>query len=108
MLLLARSELSFKNGWIDEDAKPYIYCTRSEMGELLNTSEPTTVKIFKQLIGAELIKIGKKSQTGSARLYVKDIISRKETYKSEQQAVRSFKSDDLHDALLKNFMSGSF
>lgn len=54
-LLLDRLLLSMKNKWIDSDGKIYLIFSRKEAGELLNLSDKTITKAFKQLNEVKLI-----------------------------------------------------
>lgn len=54
-LLLDRLLLSMKNKWIDNDGKIYLIFSRKEAGELLNLSDKTITKAFKQLNEVKLI-----------------------------------------------------
>ena len=54
-LLLDRLLLSMKNKWIDNDGKIYLIFSRKEAGELLNLSDKTITKAFKQLNEVQLI-----------------------------------------------------
>jgi len=87
-LMFARCEMSLKNNWYDEDNKAYIYFTISEMSELLGVSKPTAVNVFRQLKAANLVTVGKREGKNSPRLYVKNLLSKKESY---------FKNDSKSD-----------
>lgn len=54
-LLLDRLLLSMKNKWIDSDGKIYLMFSRKEAEELLNLSDKTITKAFKQLNEVKLI-----------------------------------------------------
>ena len=54
-LLLDRLLLSMKNKWIDSEGKIYLIFSRKEAGELLNLSDKTITKAFKQLNEVKLI-----------------------------------------------------
>ena len=54
-LLLDRLLLSMKNKWIDSEGKIYLIFSRKEAGELLNLSDKTITKAFKQLNEVKMI-----------------------------------------------------
>ena len=53
--LLNRLTLSAKNNWIDENGSIFLIFTRKEVQELLNLSDKTVTKAFKQLKDCKLI-----------------------------------------------------
>lgn len=53
--LLNRLTLSAKNNWIDKDNNIYLIFTRKEVEKLLNLSDKTVTKAFKQLKNCKLI-----------------------------------------------------
>lgn len=54
-LLLDRLSISMKNKWIDEDGNIYLIFSRKEAEDMLNVSDKTITKAFKQLKEAKLI-----------------------------------------------------
>ena len=48
--LLNRLTLSIKNNWLDEEGNVFLIFTRKEVQELLNLSDKTATKAFKQYI----------------------------------------------------------
>ena len=106
MFLLARSDLSEKHGWIDDEGKIYIYCAREEMAEIIEATRQTAVKVFKQLTDAELVTVGKKNGHGSPRLYVKNLLSKNELYfKGDTKSPQDFEGDEISKALLEQFIN---
>lgn len=55
--LLNRLTLSIKNNWLDEEGNVFLIFTRKEVQELLNLSDKTATKAFKQLKECKLIFI---------------------------------------------------
>ena len=53
--LLNRLTLSKKNNWFDEEGNVFLIFTRKEVQELLNLSDKTATKAFKQLKECKLI-----------------------------------------------------
>lgn len=53
--LLDRKELSRKNNWVDEYGQVFLLFTRENVGDLLNLSNKTVIKAFKELRGVGLI-----------------------------------------------------
>lgn len=45
-LLLARMDLSAKNGWLDDHGRVYIICTLSEIMEKLNCADNKATKLI--------------------------------------------------------------
>ena len=54
-LLLDRLSVSMKNNWFDESGNIYLIFSRKEAQELLNVSDKTITKAFKQLSDVKLI-----------------------------------------------------
>ena len=54
--LLDRMELSRKNNWVNENGNIYLIFSRTEIMELMQISDKTCTKAFKQLSDLELIK----------------------------------------------------
>ena len=48
-LLLARMDLSAKNGWLDDQGRVYIICTLSEIMEKLNCADNKATKLMNEL-----------------------------------------------------------
>ena len=48
-ILLARMDLSAKNGWIDDQGRVYIICTLSEIMEKLNCADNKATKLMNEL-----------------------------------------------------------
>ena len=55
-ILNDRANLSKKNGWYDEKGNVYFVYTNQELMNLVNVSEPTIVKIKKELISYGLLE----------------------------------------------------
>ena len=53
--LLNRLTLSAKNNWIDENGNVFLIFTRKEVQKMLNLSDKTATKAFKQLNECKLI-----------------------------------------------------
>lgn len=54
-ILLDRLTLSIKNNWIDKNGNVYLIFTRKEIQTLLNISDKTCTKVFKELVYAKLL-----------------------------------------------------
>ena len=73
-LLLDRSGLSAKNGWIDESGRVYVYFKNMEICEMLGCQGQKAVKIMKELdvnTGIGLIERKKQGQGKPDRIYVR-------------------------------------
>lgn len=56
VLLMHRSQLSFNNGWCDENDRTFFIFSRDDMAKYLGISKPTAIKAVKQLIEYELLE----------------------------------------------------
>lgn len=68
--LLNRLTLSDKNNWIDENGSIFLIFTRKEVQELLNLSDKTVTKAFKQLKDCKLIYEKKQGANKPNLIYV--------------------------------------
>lgn len=68
--LLNRLTLSAKSNWIDEDNNIYLIFTRKEVEKLLNLSDKTVTKAFKQLKECKLIYEKKQGANKPNLIYV--------------------------------------
>lgn len=68
--LLNRLTLSAKNNWFDENGTIYLIFTRKEVQNLLNLSDKTVTKAFKQLADCNLIYEKKRGSTKPNYIYV--------------------------------------
>ena len=69
-LLLSQLTLSIKNNWQDENGDVYIILTRDKVQKMLNISDKTATKAFKQLSKCKLISEKKQGQTKPNLIYV--------------------------------------
>jgi hypothetical protein len=77
-LLLDRTALSIKKGWVDEENRVYIIYTMENMMEDVGCSKPTCVKILKELDSIHGIGLIEKKRRGCGKpdiIYVKNIES---------------------------------
>lgn len=68
--LLNRLALSIKNNWVDENGNIYLIFTRKNVQELLNLSDKTVTKAFRQLTDCSLIFEKKQGYTKPNLIYV--------------------------------------
>ena len=68
--LLNRLALSAKNNWYDENGNIYLIFTRKEVQDLLNLSDKTVTKAFKQLNDCKLIYEQKQGSAKPNLIYV--------------------------------------
>ena len=68
--LLNRLTLSAKNNWIDEDGNVFLIFTRKEVQKMLNLSDKTATKAFKQLNECKLIHEKKQGANKPNLIYV--------------------------------------
>lgn len=72
-LLLDRSSLSAKNGWLDEEGKIYIYYTFEQIMADMHCANQKATKLLKELeTKAGLIERQKQEQGKPTRIHVKD------------------------------------
>ena len=93
--LLNRLTLSAKNNWFDENGNIYLIFTRKEVQNLLNLSDKTVTKAFKQLADCNLIYEKKRGSTKPNYIYVGKIL---------QIRKRSFVIS-MEEYILKNFIT---
>lgn len=74
-MYLSRSTLSYKNNWIDENRRVYIYFTVEETAEQLGCGIKKAVKLIKDLEEIGLIKKKREGQGKPTKIYVKDFMS---------------------------------
>ena len=68
--LLNRLTLSAKNNWFDKEGNVFLIFTRKEVQELLNLSDKTVTKAFKQLSDCKLIYEKKQGSAKPNLIYV--------------------------------------
>ncbi|AQQ55585.1 replication initiator protein A [Planococcus lenghuensis] len=69
-ILQDRLELSIRNAWFDEEGNIYFLYGNEHLGEILNCSKPTVIKIKKELQKAELLEEKRMGLSQSNRLYL--------------------------------------
>lgn len=69
-ILQDRLELSIRNQWFDEEGNIYFLYGNQHLGELLNCSKPTVIKIKKELHSTELLEERRMGLSQSNRLYL--------------------------------------
>ena len=75
-LLLARMDLSAKNGWLDDQGRVYIICTLSEIMEKLNCADNKATKLMNELEDKCGLIERKRQGLGKPNLvYVKNFLS---------------------------------
>ena len=76
-LLLDRLSISRKRGWIDENGHIYLIFTRKNAEEMLNISDKTATKAFRQLKELKLINEKRLGKGKTYRIYVGKINRKK-------------------------------
>lgn len=72
-LMLDRSSLSSKNGWLDNSGRVYIFYTLEQIMQDMHCANQKATKLLKELeIKANLIERKKQGQGKPTRIYVKD------------------------------------
>lgn len=90
-LMLDRMSLSYKNGWLDEENRVYIYYTLDEAKEQLCCKTDKAVKLFAELDterGIGLIERIRQGQGRPAKIYVKRFVLNAEVKTSEKPKSR--------------------
>lgn len=102
-ILNDRANLSKKNGWYDEEGNVYFVYTNQELMNLVNVSEPTIVKIKKELISYGLLDQKRMGRGKANLLYIYEPVA------SKSDAQNLIEIDDLGNTMefqnLKNFSS---
>ena len=90
--LLNRLALSKKNNWFDEEGNIFLIFTRKEVQKLLNLSDKTATKAFKQLKECKLIYEKKQGSTKPNLIYVGKIEHDKNLMKVIRKKAESVKA----------------
>ena len=102
-ILNDRANLSKKNGWYDEEGNVYFVYTNQELMNLVNVSEPTIVKIKKELISYGLLDQKRMGRGKANLLYIYEPVA------SKSDAQNLIEIDDVGNTLefqnLKNLSS---
>lgn len=69
-ILQDRLELSIRNRWFDEEGNIFFLYGNQQLGDILNCSKPTVIKIKKELHTAELLEEKRMGLSQSNRLYL--------------------------------------
>lgn len=89
-LLQDRLELSIKNDWFDEEGSIYFLFGNEQLGEILNCSKPTVIKIKKELQKCDLLEERRMGLSKSNRLFLLKPVADLEdiqAFKMEQKTV---------------------
>lgn len=73
-LLLDRTSLSYKNGWIDRENQVYIIYTTESIMKNMKCANGKATKLKKELIKAGLIRVKKRGQGNPDYIYVVDYV----------------------------------
>ncbi|WP_106776087.1 replication initiator protein A [Peptostreptococcus russellii] len=98
-MYLSRSALSYKNNWIDENGRVYIYFTVEETAKQLCCGMKKAVKLIKDLEEIGLIKKKRRGQGNPTKIYVKDFMS---IFRNENSSFVKMKNQDLSKGQVKN------
>lgn len=74
-MYLSRASLSYKNNWVDEHSRVYIYFTVEETSEQLACGIKKSIKLIKDLENFGLITKRREGQGKPTKIYVKDFMS---------------------------------
>lgn len=100
--LLDRLSLSIKNNWIDKESNVYLIFTRKSIQKLLNLSDKTVTKAFKELNDCELIYEKKQQCSKPNLIYIGkishlslDADESRKNYDSEHGKIPTPESENL-------------
>lgn len=96
-LLLDRMELSRKNNWINENNEIYLIFTRNNIQNILNISDKTCTKAFKQLTNTELIKEVRQGLGKPNLIFIGHIVY------DDPQTVENSQNRKNYDSAIENF-----
>ena len=99
-LLLARMDLSAKNGWLDDQGRVYIICTLSEIMEKLNCADNKATKLMNELEDKCGLIERKRQGLGKPNLIYLERVA----FKSEQLRKyfpKSYTPKQMSDVILK-------
>ena len=86
IIMLARFELSVKNGWTDSDGNTYIILSHNEAENLLSCSETKIKTLYSELINADIIKTKKHGLGKPNLIYVNAHLFSESSQKSSQES----------------------
>ena len=98
-MYLSRSALSYKNNWIDESRRVYIYFTVEDTTQQLACSMGTAVKLIKELEEIGLIEKKRQGQGKPTKIYVKNFIS---LFRNGNSKLTRNENQDLQKVKAKN------
>lgn len=98
-LLQDRLELSIKNDWFDEDGSIFFLFGNEQLGEILNCSKPTVIKIKKELQKCDLLLEKRMGLSKSNRLFLLKPVADIEDVKSFKIEQKSLSSLDPQQKL---------
>ena len=98
-MYLSRSTLSYKNNWIDENKRVFIYFTVEETAEQLACGIKKAVKLIKDLEEIGLIEKKRGGQGNPTKIYVKDFMS---IFRNEDPRLIKRENQDLSKRQVKN------
>ena len=98
-MYLSRSTLSYKNNWIDESGRVYIFFTVEETARQLGCGVKKAVKLIKDLEEIGLIKKKRTGQGNPTKIYVKDFMS---IFRNENPRPVKKENQDLSKGQFKN------
>ncbi|MFJ7828422.1 replication initiator protein A [Psychrobacillus sp. NPDC096623] len=89
-LLQDRLELSIKNDWFDEEGSIYFLFGNEQLGEILNCSKPTVIKIKKELQKCDLLEERRMGLSKSNRLFLLKPVADLEDIQAFKMEQKSF------------------
>ena len=101
-LMLDRSSLSAKNGWLDKEGKVYIFYTLEQIMTDMHCANQKATKLLKELETKGLIERKKRGQGKVTRIYVRDFATGLHGYGNGE---RQIETHENHDSGIMNFMN---
>ena len=104
--LLSLHELSEKNKWKDAEGRTFVICPRDKMADLIGVSTRTAIRLVKSLSDVGLVEIKKQRYENSPRMYVKNLLPEKKTYKNNADTdLFNINSDEISRALFEQYIN---
>lgn len=94
-LMLDRSSLSAKNGWLDKEGKVYIFYTLEQIMTDMHCANQKATKLLKELETKGLIERKKRGQGKVTRIYVRDFAT---GLHGDGNGERQIETHDFHDS----------
>lgn len=106
-LLLDRVSLSYRNKWIDENGRIYVYMTISSIEKALGKCHQKSIKILNELDDFGLIERVKQGQGRPSRIYVKNFVAVCDSYHQKYERHTSGSLPDIPLEVCKTYSNNT-